>query len=88
MKTVKLTESELKNLIAECVKQRLNEGTTDRLAIAKWEYLSVNCGEQFLDSIINWLDCDTIDRILEYAEEDGYFEGTEFESGYGVDDSY
>lgn len=75
-KSIKLTESKLRNMIREAVTKTLNEGTTDETAYERWEYVKEMIGcENMLDDIFNWSSSDQIDEMLGWFEEEGYLEG-------------
>lgn len=49
--------------------------TTDKEITSKWDYLIDNVGsDKMIENIYCYLDCDTIAKIVEWFEEDGYLD--------------
>lgn len=66
----------INNIIKESLRRKLNEGTTDEEAYNKWEWIKDNVGaEVMVDNLIDWLDSNTIDKIIGWFDEEGYLEG-------------
>lgn len=79
--TIKINESQLKKIIAEATKRILKEGTTDPIAQKKWDYLIETVGpEHMLSSLYAWNSSNMINKWLEWFDEEGYFEGSPFDS--------
>ena len=83
-KTIKLTNSTLKNIIAESIKNYLiNEGTTDSSVADKWYQIQDMLGsEQMVNGIYNYLDSDMLKNIVEWFDTDyelGLFDETNVE---------
>ena len=71
---IKLTESKLKQIVAESVKKVLNERTTDSNTEELWEMLKMTIGtETMLDCIYAWASADEIEQWIKWFEEEGYF---------------
>lgn len=69
----KITESQLREIIAENVRVYLKEGTSDSDVIRKWNYLLGSIGaEKMLELIFKWSDDDRIEKWVEWFEEEGY----------------
>lgn len=77
---IRLTESDIHRIVKESVKRALTEGTTDgRMAGAFFDTFDEMSGHDVASIVYNYLDEDTIRNIVEYLDQDGYFEGTEYE---------
>lgn len=77
---IRLTESDIHRIVKESVKRALTEGTTDgRMADAFFGAFDEMSGHDVASIVYNYLDEDTIRSIVEYLDQDGYFEGTEYE---------
>lgn len=60
----RITEKQLRNLVAESVRRCLNEGTTDSHVTEKWEEVQEYAGaEQMLDDIFCFLSGDQIEDL-------------------------
>ena len=78
---MKITESKLRQIVKESVKKTLKEGmTSDNPCYEKWYYL-VNTfdPELLLDAIFDYLDATQLEKMVGWFEQDGYFEGTEWD---------
>ena len=70
-KTIRLTESDLKHIIRKSVNKLLKEGTTSTVAMEKWDELKEQVGcEQMVNDIFNYLNCDQIDQLIEWFNQD------------------
>lgn len=84
---INLTESQLKKMINEAVKTKLTEGFVDERMIKKWDYLIDNYGaDKVCENLALWLDVSVLEQIIEWFEEEGYFEGSEFDDNYNDED--
>lgn len=67
-KLLRLTESDLKNMIKESVQKVLNEGHWNGQSYDHWEKLRELLGDDgFIDSLWNYLNGDQIDDFIEYT---------------------
>ena len=79
-RVVRLTESDLHRIVKESVKMALNEGTTDsKISDIYFGVFDEMNGHDVASIIYNYLDEDAINDIVEYLNQNGYLEGTEFD---------
>lgn len=70
-KIIRLTESELKNLVKESVTKILNEGTTDQQLYNAWDTIMASMGaENMLMAIYNYMPSDEIAEIVRLLQRD------------------
>lgn len=77
--TVKLDENSLKQIVAESVKKILSEGSTDQKLYNRWLDIEEILGsETMLAWIWNYLDTDTLARMVEDFSRDLDADGIDF----------
>ena len=70
-KIIRLTESELKNLVKESVTKILNEGTTEQQLYNAWDTIMASMGaENMLMAIYNYMPSDEIAEIVRLLQRD------------------
>ena len=75
MKQIRLTESDLKQIVEESVRRVLKEDTTDqRVYDTIYEVCSQMSGAQVADIFCNYLDVDTLKNIATWLIQDEYIE--------------
>lgn len=79
-RVVRLTELDIHRIVKESVKRALNEGTTDsKMSDIYFGIFDEMSGHDVASILYNYLDEDKIRDIVEYLNQDGYLEGTEFD---------
>lgn len=64
-KTIKLTESELKNIVRESLKKTINEGHWNSEVYDKWEQVREAVGDDtMLQELYNYLSSDQIEDFI------------------------
>lgn len=77
---IRLTESDIHRIVKESVKRALNEGTTDsKIAGAFFDTFDEMSGHDVASILYNYLDTDAIQDVVEYLDQNGYLEGSEYE---------
>lgn len=81
---VKLTESDLQNIIKESVSKLLKEGHYDTTSLKKWNDIREAIGDDaMISELWNWLNADDIDGFIEHITRnydlDYNFETEEFD---------
>lgn len=80
---LKLTESQLQNMIQKAVVKVLKEGTFDSDVADKWNWAVENVGaEAMLSELYNWLSHDEMIDFLNHLERNEYLDGYNMEDEY------
>lgn len=83
MARIKITESQLKKIIAETAKKILNEGYSyGNPYIDKWYYIINNMDhEELLNYIYKFFSADQLTPLIDQLDKDGYLDGYYEEKG-------
>lgn len=66
---IRLTESELHDMISQSVKKVIKEGTTDQSVYNKWDEMIEQMGaDAVLSELYNYLNSDQIEDFIEWME--------------------
>lgn len=89
----KISQAQLKNIVAESVKRILKEGHWNQRVYNDWEDVRQTIGDDtFISELYNWLDGDSIEEFLENIKRNydlGYNEEEEdFDEETDDDESY
>ena len=70
-KRVRLTEQDLHRIVRKSVSKILKEGSSDPQDYNKWEQIKEMVGpEKMVDDIFDYLDVDTIAKLIEWFNQD------------------
>lgn len=73
---MRINENQIRKIVSESLKKVLNEGTSDEEVIRKWNYIRDTAGAEYmLDNIMCYLNCEMVEKIVGWFEQDGYLEG-------------
>lgn len=68
MKTMRLTEKDLYNMISNAVNSVLNEGTNNKEYLDDWYYIKDTLGaDEMVDALYHYLNQDTIENFCDFA---------------------